>query len=120
TGERFIAAAGRQNRLWQALDDVMANQGEENSGWLSSPLLEQIGASIPGFDVAAAMTAANSPAITTELTEDLQQGERRGIEGVPTFEYGRRGGRLRPLEFIELTPDDFERAINPLLRSAGK
>jgi hypothetical protein len=92
TGERFIAVAGLQNHLWDVLDDIIANQGEENSGWLNPSLLEQIGASIPGFDVAAATTAATSPTITAEIAADLRQGERDGVEGVPAIQLGRRGG----------------------------
>jgi protein-disulfide isomerase len=118
-GERFIAAAGLQNHLWNVLDDVMANQGEENSGWLNVSLLEQIGGSIAGFNGVAAMAAASSPAITQELVVDLQAGERRGVEGVPAIFYGRRGGSLRYLEFTEYTAADFERPINRLLRSIG-
>jgi hypothetical protein len=116
-GERFIAAAGLQNRLWDVLDDVLANQGEENSGWLDSSLLEAVGASIPGFTVPAAVAAAGSPVITHEIAADVLQGERIGLEGVPYEELGRRGGRLRTLEAAEIEPSDYERPINKLLRA---
>jgi protein-disulfide isomerase len=116
TGERFIAAAGLQNDLWNVQEDLAANQGEENSGWLNSSLLEQIGASIPGFDVAAAVTAADSSIVTHELAADLLQGEQYGITGVPAIFYGRRGGPLKPLEFTEYTPSDFEKPILRLLQ----
>jgi protein-disulfide isomerase len=118
TGDRFIAAAGRQDHLWDVLDDIMANQGSENSGWLNAPLLEQIGASIPGFDVGAAIAAASSPAIKKQLAAEKKQAKNRDIVGVPTFFYGRRGG---PLKFLDAAgndaPADFERPINRLLRS---
>jgi protein-disulfide isomerase len=120
TGERFIAAAGLQNHLWNALDDIMANQGQENSGWLNTSLLEQVGSSIEGFNVDATMAAASSPTITQELSTDLRQGERYGVEGVPAILYGRRGGPLKYLEFTEYTPADFEGPINRLLRNAGR
>jgi protein-disulfide isomerase len=121
TGNRFIAAAGRQNHLWDVLDDVMANQGTENSGWLNAPLLEQIGSSIEGFDVAAAKAAASSPAIKQELAANMQQGKSLKILGPPAIFYGRRGG---PLEFLDANafsdpPADFERPINRLLHSTG-
>ncbi len=119
TGERFIAAAGLQNHLWDALDDVMANQGEENSGWLSVSLLERVGASIAGFNVAATLAAASSPAITQELAADVRAGERHRVDGVPAIFYGRRGGPLRYLEYTQYTPADFERPLNRLLRNIG-
>ena len=119
TGDRFIAAAGRQDHLWDVLDDIMANQGPENSGWLSAPLLEQIGASIANFDVGAAMAAAGSPAIKKELAADMQQGKNRDIVGVPAILYGRRGGPLDFLDAANYTPGDFERPIDRLLRNAA-
>jgi protein-disulfide isomerase len=117
TGDRFIAAAGRQDHLWDVLDDIMANQGPENSGWLNAPLLEQIGTSIAGFDLGAATAAASSSAIKQELAAEKQQGEDREIVGVPAILYGRRGGLLEFLRFDKFTPADFERPINRLLRS---
>jgi protein-disulfide isomerase len=117
TGDRFIAAAGRQNRLWDVLDDVMANQGPENSGWLSAHLLEQIGTSIEGFDVGAAMAAASSPAIKQELAAEKQQAKKHDVTGVPTMFLGRRGGSLELMDTGNLTPADFERPINRLLHN---
>jgi len=121
TGARFIAAAGRQDHLWDVLDDIMANQGPENSGWLSAPLIEQIGTSIEGFDVRAAMAAASSSVIKQELAAEKQQAKNLDVIGVPAIFYGRRGG---PLKFLDANafsdpPADFERPINRLLRSTG-
>jgi protein-disulfide isomerase len=115
TGERFIAAAGLQNHLWEMLDDIMANQGAENSGWLTTSLLEQIGASIPGLDLAQAIADAESQPITDELDADIRQGNEAHLEGVPFIELGRRGGPLRRLEPSSLTPGAFERPINHML-----
>jgi hypothetical protein len=115
-GERFVAAAGLQNHLWEALDDIMANQGKEGSNWLTSSLLEQIGASIPGLNVAAAMSAASSPAVTSELGADERQAGRYHVAGVPVFFLGRLHGRLRPLEPSEVTPRAFAAPISRLLR----
>jgi protein-disulfide isomerase len=113
TGERFVAAAGLQDHLWDVLDDIEANQGEGNSGWLTASLFERIGASIPGFDVTAALAAANSPTVTHELAADLQQGEVDGIPGVPYMRLGRRGGHL---VWAEDALPPLEKAINHLLR----
>jgi protein-disulfide isomerase len=114
-GERFIAAAGLQNRLWDVVDDVMANQGGENSDWLNESLLEEVGASIPGFNVAAAMAAASSSAITHELVAAERLFERYGQAGVPATLVGPRRGSLRVLEVNRYAPAEYETAINRLL-----
>ena len=115
-GVRFVAAAGLQNHLWDVLDDVMVNQGRVGTDWLTPALLEQVGASILGFNVAAAVAAASSPVITHELAGDERQADRDRVAGVPDFLLGRRGGSLRKLEYAEQTPRAFEGPINALLR----
>jgi protein-disulfide isomerase len=115
TGERFIVAAGLQNHLWNVLDDVMANQGEENSGWLNVALLEEVGASIRGLNGAAAMAAALSPATTGELDAAFRLFEGDHLTGVPAFLLGPRSGPLRTFEYSEFEPPEWERAINRLL-----
>lgn len=115
-GEDFIAAAGLQNHLWDMLDEIMVNQGIENSGWLNLSLVEQIGTSIHGFNVAKAVTDAGSPAVAQEIRSDVHQGEKDGLVGVPFILVGRRGKPLKPLAFTEYTPADFEGPIDRLLR----
>jgi protein-disulfide isomerase len=115
-GDRFVAAAGLQNHLWDVLDDVMANQGRYGTDWLTPTLLERVGAAIPGFNVAAAIAAASTPGITHELAVDEQQADKDRVSGVPEFRLGRRGGPLRRFEYAEQTPKEFERPINDLLQ----
>lgn len=115
-GDRFVAAAGLQNHLWDVLDDVMANQGRYGTDWLTPALLERVGASIPGFNVAAAMTAASSAGITHELAVDERQAHNDQVDATPAFLLGRRGGPLRLLEYAEQAPKDFERPISDLLQ----
>jgi protein-disulfide isomerase len=55
TGLRFALAAGRQGKLWQTVHLLYANQGAENSGWVTNELLSGLGASIPGLDVERAL-----------------------------------------------------------------
>jgi protein-disulfide isomerase len=119
-GLRFVAAAGLQDRLWDVLDDLFANQGEENSGWLRASLLEEIGASIAGFNLPSAVADASSPAVTSELAVDERLARRDGIEGVPTVLIGLRGRRLTWLEGSDLTPPAYERTIGRLLRTRHK
>lgn len=114
-GEDFIAAAGRQNHLWDVLDDVMANQGEENSGWLNRSLLETIGSVIPGFDVTKAVSVAGSRSVAQEIVSDEHMGQRYGLVGVPFVLLARRGRPLKPLDFGSYTPEAFEVRIHHLL-----
>ena len=46
---RTALAAGRQDQLWQAVELLYANQGAENSGWVTEDLIAQLTASVPGL-----------------------------------------------------------------------
>jgi predicted DsbA family dithiol-disulfide isomerase len=116
TGEELVLAAGLQNHLWDMIDDIMANQGTENGGWLNDSLAERIGHVIPGFNISAEMADLHSRAVIDEVNGDQRRGTRVGLEGVPFFELGRRGGPIRPLDFHEFEPRQFEGPINRLLR----
>jgi protein-disulfide isomerase len=118
-GERFVLAAGLQDHLWDVLDDVFANQGAENSGWLTPALLEQIGSSIPGFNVPRAMADTGSQAVSQEAHADSQLGRKRNLQGVPSFLLGRRGQALRLLTVNSLTPAEFTGPITRLLHRRG-
>ncbi|HEV3070926.1 MAG TPA: hypothetical protein VGY76_05820 [Solirubrobacteraceae bacterium] len=118
-GERFVLAAGLQDHLWDVLNDIFANQGAENSGWLTPALLEQIGNSIPGFNVPQAMTDAGSPAVSQEAHADSQLGRKRNLQGVPSFLLGRRGQALHLLTVNSLTPAEFTGPITRLLHRRG-
>jgi predicted DsbA family dithiol-disulfide isomerase len=118
-GVRFILAAGLQNHLWEALDDLLANQRRENSGWITSTLLAGIGSSIPGLDLRRAFTTANSRAVLREVLAERRLAIRIGLRGVPSFLLGLRGGSLRYLSFSAYTPAAFTRPISALLRRTG-
>jgi protein-disulfide isomerase len=116
---RFILAAGLQNHLWEALDDVLANQRRENSGWLTPALLEGIGSSIPGLDLRRVFAAANSRAVLRAALAERRLAIKIGLRGVPSFLLGVRGRPLRYLSFSGYTPAAFTGPISALLRRVG-
>jgi protein-disulfide isomerase len=95
---RFALAAAQQNRLWQVVDLLYANQGAENSGWVTDDLLRSIGDAIPGFDTQKALDAMDSQAISDQLTAASKSFEANGFQGTPSFAAGRTGGELKPFE----------------------
>ena len=57
---RFAYAAGLQGKLWHTVDLLYANQGEENSGWVTDEFLASVAAAIPGFDLEQALADESS------------------------------------------------------------
>ena len=57
-----VLAAGEQGKLWQFADALYANQGDENSGWVTDDLLKQISGDL-GLDYAKLTSDADGPAV---------------------------------------------------------
>jgi protein-disulfide isomerase len=114
-GEQFVFAAGLQNHLWDMIDDIFANQGKENGGWLNASLAERIGETIPGFSISSETANLDNAKVVSEINGDQHQARLLDIEGVPFVELGRLGHPRRPFWFMDYKPPPLERAINRLL-----
>lgn len=112
---RFAYAAGRQNRLWNAVHLLYANQGTENSGWVDDELLTGIGAAIPGFRTSQALSERSSPPVERDIAGSQALAERSGVKGTPTFAGGRTGGSPALLPVRSLDPDGIRPFLDQLL-----
>jgi protein-disulfide isomerase len=112
---RAAAAAGAQDKLWNFVDAFYANQGEENSGYVTDAFVDRLFRAIPGLDVAKAKAAAARGAGAGDVDAGRRLADRHGIDGTPAFLYGRTGGRLKPLKSDSLTFADFRAALDPLV-----
>jgi protein-disulfide isomerase len=118
TGARFVAAAGNQNHLWNALDLLYRNQGKENSGWLTEPLQRRAAASIPGVRASRLLADRATNGVRLQLVAADRYAKQKRIDSTPSFLVGRTGGKLRTLDFSDLTPAAFKTEIDPLVPGA--
>src|SRR5262245_36266891 len=88
-GLRFAHAAGRQGKLWEAVHLLYANQGPENSGWVSDDFLRDLGARIPGLDVDRALRESYSAEVDDRIAAARAEATRLGVRGTPSFAVGR-------------------------------
>jgi protein-disulfide isomerase len=88
---QMAAAAGEQDKLFDFIELVYANQGEENSGYATDAYLKKIASAIPGLDVAKALAARSSAKVAAQLTEAEQLAKANGVTGTPTLFVGRSG-----------------------------
>lgn len=112
-GLRAALAAGEQNKLWQVVDLLYRNQGDENSGWLTDETLRQVGASIDGLDVNRML--ARREAMTPQLENAQAAANASGINGTPSFELGPTGGSLQRVQISSLDAQALRPAISQLL-----
>lgn len=84
-GLRAIVAAGLQNKLWNMSEALYANQGKENSGWITSQLVLSLAADM-GIDGKKLVTDANSKAVTATLEAAATEAKAYNLGGTPSFE----------------------------------
>src|ERR1700716_4080726 len=68
TAARMAGAAAQQNKLWPFVENFYENQGQENSGYVTSAFLSKM-ATDAGVDVSKATAAAPSATVTSALQQ---------------------------------------------------
>jgi protein-disulfide isomerase len=106
-------AAGLQDGMFDFVDLIYANQGAENSGWLTNELIEAAARSIEGMDVDKLLADADSTEVAEKLAADAQDADSRGVQSTPTILVGPTGGDLEEVQ-LETATDvaSVERAID--------
>lgn len=112
---RFTAAAGGQDRQWDVVHLLYANQGPENSGWVSDELLSRIGAAIPGFRTQRAIEESSSPRVDREIADAAALARRYEVHGTPTFAAGRTGSSLSIVPVQSLDAEGLRPTLDQLL-----
>jgi protein-disulfide isomerase len=80
----YVLAAGEQGKLWQMADALYANQGDENSGWVTDELLEQLAGQLE-LDWEQLQEDAASPLVRQQAASMAAEAEQRQVEGTPWF-----------------------------------
>ena len=115
TALQTVLAAGEQDRLWNVLHLLYANQGAENAGWVTEDLLRAIGGSVAGLDTERMLGQRSSAAVEGELVSSQQSADLNGIDSTPSFLAGPTGGTLERLELTSLEPEEMRAALDALL-----
>jgi protein-disulfide isomerase len=115
---RVAAAAGKQGKLWNFVDLLYLNQGQENTGYVTPSYVRALLEAVPGLDVEQALAASNEQAANKSLTDASQAAAQYGITATPSFLIGRAGGPLHQFQPSSLSPAPFVAEINGVLDGA--
>jgi protein-disulfide isomerase len=113
---QMAEAAGLQNRLWNYADLFYANQGTENTGYVTDAFLRRIGSGVPGLDVERAMSQRADASVQRRLADATALATRYGVSATPTFVVGRTGGTLRALNLTALDANTVTGAIGQIVK----
>ena len=114
TAGRAASAAAQQNRLWNFVDVLYFNQGEENTGYVTDKFLDGIykGA---GVDAAKAKSYADSAAAVDPLKAANTLAEQESVSSTPTILVAKRDGALKKVEADPTDVGAYKSAIDGLL-----
>ena len=107
-------AAGEQGRFWNVIDLLYRNQGPENA-WVTDPLLRSI-VTAAGANADRAFTVRKGPAVLSKIDRWSALAQAEGVNGVPAFFYGRRGGQLNRLALTAIAVPEFRAALDGALQ----
>jgi protein-disulfide isomerase len=117
---RMALAVGEQNRLFEFDALMYANQGLENSGYVTDTYLRALAGALPGLDVARALAARGSAAVRAELSEAKLLGLRLKIDSTPSFLLYRTGAAPRRFRPGGLDAGSFTQPLQRLLGEASR
>jgi len=100
---RVMLAAGMQNKMFDVTGRFCANQGRENSGYVTDEWLRDKLGSIPGFDLDKALEEAGSGTVTEQLGEAKSLANRYGVQATPTILVGKDLNNLKAVEAQPVT-----------------
>jgi protein-disulfide isomerase len=112
---RTAIAAGQNDHLWDLVHGFYANQGAENSGWVTDDLVGRLASGVPGLDGDTLLSARWGNSVEPELRRVAAIAERAGVHGTPAFQVGPTGGRLELVEVSSLGADGIRPAIDAVL-----
>lgn len=119
TAARFATAAGLQNKQWQFTEAFYAQQGEENTGYVTEDFLKQVSADA-GVDYDAAAEQQGSEEVTKILNEAQLAASEKGRDSTPSFAMGPTGGEIEAVDTDVLDVDAFTKTIDEQLAAAEK
>jgi len=95
---RIFGAAALQNKLYNVSSEFYANQGEENTGYVTDQWLQKTLGDIKGFDLNKALDQAGGPQITAQLGEAKTLASRYAVDSTPTLLVGTSDNDLKKVD----------------------
>jgi protein-disulfide isomerase len=114
TALKWTYGAGRQNKLWNVLELLYANQGGENKGWVTQPLLESVARSVPGLDLGRLRRDAT--ATGAQIAAAATAARAAHVPGTPYLFAGRTLATATPLTLKSFDPKAITAQLDKLLK----
>ena len=117
---RVAWSASEQNKMFEFVENFYANQGEENSGYVTEPFLKKIASGVNGLDVQKALDGRDSATVSSGIQASQNAAGKANVDSTPSFLVGPTDGTLSKIETRTLTIDDFRQPVKDALAEAQK
>lgn len=110
-------AATLQNKGWDFINLFYHNQGAEGTGYVTKDFLRKLADATPGLNVKKALSDQNGQKVTDMISASQNEANKLGINSTPTLFISKSGGKQQKLEFADLEPDTFTKAIDAFIKA---
>jgi protein-disulfide isomerase len=108
---QVAAGAQRQGKRWPFLEAFYANQGQENSGYVTDEFLRRV-AGAAGVDAGEALAQANGDFAARRLDRATAEAARLGVDSTPTLVVSGNGRAPHVLDADPLDPQAVSAALD--------
>lgn len=92
-GQNVMLAAEKQNKAFNFEQVLYANQGTENTGWLTDDMLYQIAVSVPGMKISPLFAERGSASVKKDAAQIAADAQANNVTGTPTIFVGKSGAK---------------------------
>jgi len=114
-GQDLMLAAEKQSKAFNFEEVLYANQGTENTGWLTDDMLYNIAVSVPGMKIRPLFAERGSTFVKKDAAAIAADAKKMKVSGTPTLFVNRTG--QKPVE-VPLTSGQDETTLTQYLDKA--
>jgi protein-disulfide isomerase len=111
---KAVVAAAAQKKMFDYTAAFYANQGQENTGYVTSDFLTKLAKAVPGLNVAKWQNDMNTEAGTSILTAAQTAAQTARVDSTPSFMVAKKGQTLTQFQPNALTADAFYGKLDQL------
>jgi protein-disulfide isomerase len=116
---RVAWSAADQGKMFQFVENFYANQGEENTGYVTESFLKKIAGGVDGLDVQKALDGRDSAKVSSSIQASQNAATKANVDSTPSVLVGPTGKQLSKIETRTLTIDDFRQPVKDALAEAN-
>jgi protein-disulfide isomerase len=114
-----VLSASRQDLAWNFAETFYANQGPENSGYVTDSFLDDVAKQTKGLDAQRTLSGRNANEVKSAYDATAQRMQELGVNSTPSFFATVGKGKPQPLNISANDPASVTAALDPITQGAN-